>query len=411
MTEGILETSAVISGEGTNWRSWIPSGWITVRSGVVTLPGLQNELREVSGRLQVTPGSVVLDKLSAQLGGSDVRLTGIVEHWRHHPQATLMVESSLLDAAQLFPKMNPNSTTTSANLQEWIRSNNTTVAFVIKQLRYERLVLRTVSGEIKVDTQKVKLNELQGETPKGVLVGRGEGRFGPGQRLDVEAELNVDGIPAQDLFSSREGERESLQGNLSMSGVMGASVDADRPIWNTLNTAPYGITIKVLNGRLQQDPVLTKVLKIMNLPAVLMGQVDLNQGGLPFHSLTARVVARDGLFSSEDIVLDSPIIKVTGAGTADAKDNGLDLALAVSPLAAYSELIGKIPLFGTLLSGDRPGLSTALFEAKGPLRDPEVSYLPLESFGKGLTGYPRLAIDVLANTIHLPDTALAYATH
>jgi hypothetical protein len=102
---------------------------------------------------------------------------------------------------------------------------------------------------------------------------------------------------------------------------------------------------------------------------------------------------------------------VTGAGTADVKDNGLDLALAVSPLAAYSELIDNIPLFGTLMSGDRPGLSTALFEAKGPLRDPEVSYLPLESFGKGLTGYPRLAIDVLANTINLPDTALAYATH
>jgi len=87
------------------------------------------------------------------------------------------------------------------------------------------------------------------------------------------------------------------------------------------------------------------------------------------------------------------------------------LALAVSPLAAYSDLIGKIPLFGPLLSGERPGLSTALFEAKGPLRDPEVSYLPLESFAKGLTGYPRLAIDVLVNTIKLPETALAYASH
>src|SRR4029079_3469816 len=102
---------------------------------------------------------------------------------------------------------------------------------------------------------------------------------------------------------------------------------------------------------------------------------------------------------------------VPGDVCVDIKISGLDLALAVRPLAAYSDLIGKIPLFGTLLSGDRPGLSTALFEAKGPLRDPEVSYLPLESFGKGLTGYPRLAIDVLANTIHLPDTALAYATH
>ncbi len=240
-----------------------------------------------------------------------------------------------------------------------------------------------------MDAQKVKLNELQGETPNGVFFGRGEGRFGTRQRVDLEAELDVDGIPAQDLLSSKEGETEPLQGNLSMNGVMQARVEADRSIWNTLSTAPHGITIKVLDGRLQQDPVLTKVIKILNLPALLIGQVDLNQDGLPFHSLTARVVAKDGLLSSEDIVLDSPIMKVTGAGSADIKNSGLDLALAVSPLAAYSDLIGKIPLFGPLLSGERPGLSTALFEAKGPLRDPEVSYLPLESFGEGAgPGYP-----------------------
>ena len=132
-----------------------------------------------------------------------------------------MVESSHFDTAQLFSNTNNNSAATSANLQDWIRSKDTTVAFVIKHLRYEQLVLRTVSGEIKVDAQKVKLNELQGETPKGVFFGRGEGRFGTRQRVDLEAELDVDGMPAQDLLSSREGETEPLQGNLSMNGVMG----------------------------------------------------------------------------------------------------------------------------------------------------------------------------------------------
>src|SRR4029079_9978800 len=102
---------------------------------------------------------------------------------------------------------------------------------------------------------------------------------------------------------------------------------------------------------------------------------------------------------------------VPGDVCVDIKISGLDLALAVSPLAAYSELIGKIPLFGPLLSGERPGLSTALFEPKGPLRDPEVSYLPLESFGRGLTWYPSLAIDLRVNTIKLPETALADASH
>jgi hypothetical protein len=81
----------------------------------------------------------------------------------------------------------------------------------------------------------------------------------------------------------------------------------------------------------------------------------------------------------------------------------LDVALAVSPLGAYSDTIGSIPLFGKLLAGDRPGLTTALFEVKGQRSDPDVRYLPAESVAKGLTGYPKLAIDVLTNLVTLPQ--------
>ncbi|MDF2460312.1 MAG: exported protein of unknown function [Nitrospira sp.] len=33
----------------------------------------------------------------------------------------------------------------------------------------------------------------------------------------------------------------------------------------------------------------------------------------------------------------------------------------------------------------------------------DVRYLPVKSIAKGLTGYPRLAIDVLRNVISLPQ--------
>jgi hypothetical protein len=85
----------------------------------------------------------------------------------------------------------------------------------------------------------------------------------------------------------------------------------------------------------------------------------------------------------------------------------LDLALAVSPLGAYSDTISKIPLFGKLLEGDRPGLTTALFEIKGPRNDPDVQYLPIESIATGLTGYPRLAVDLLMNAVTLPQDLLS----
>ena len=35
------------------------------------------------------------------------------------------------------------------------------------------------------------------------------------------------------------------------------------------------------------------------------------------------------------------------------------------------------------------------------------AYLPLISIARGLTGYPRLALDVLSHAIKLPPTALA----
>jgi hypothetical protein len=61
------------------------------------------------------------------------------------------------------------------------------------------------------------------------------------------------------------------------------------------------------------------------------------------------------------------------------------------------------------VAGDRPGLTTALFEVTGPWSNPDVRYLPVESVAKGLTGYPKLAIDVLTNLLTLPHEPVSPA--
>ena len=410
ISEGMLEASALISGEGTNWKLWVPSGWVSIHRAVVALPGLDEHLRELSGRAQLTRGGLLVNELLFTMGESDFKLTGMVEHWRTQPRATFMVESSQLNVSDFVSKQTAGLDKSGSDVQDWIQSKEAAITFLVKQLRYDRLVLKTVSGEITVDRHKAKVTELRGETQAGVFSGGLEARFGARDQMEVAAEMSADGIPAQQVLSAADDNREPLQGTLSLRGVLQARIDATSPLQHTLSTGRDGIVVKVTKGRLQQDPVLTKVLKILNLPSVLFRQVDLDVRGIPFDSLSARVVGSNGVFSSEDIVLDSPVIKVTGAGSADVKDNGLDLALAVSPMAAYSDLVGKIPLFGQLFGEDHSGLTTAVFQAKGSLQNPDVTYLPLESFARGLTGYPRLAIDVLVNTIKLPPTALAYAT-
>ena len=100
-------------------------------------------------------------------------------------------------------------------------------------------------------------------------------------------------------------------------------------------------------------------------------------------------------------------MNATVAGTYDFKIDDLDGVVAVSPFGAYSDALKSIPLFGTIFSGDRKGLATALFSLKGPMNSPQVVYLPNESLKAGLTGLAQLAFDVLKNTVLAPVRALS----
>ena len=77
----------------------------------------------------------------------------------------------------------------------------------------------------------------------------------------------------------------------------------------------------------------------------------------------------------------------------------------MSPFGSYSQLLKSIPLFGKLFKGEREG--TAIFEVKGSAKNPEVTYMPLRSFAKGITGLAQLAFDMLRNTIMLPKEIIS----
>ncbi|WP_447968510.1 hypothetical protein [Nitrospira sp. M1] len=160
--------------------------------------------------------------------------------------------------------------------------------------------------------------------------------------------------------------------------------------------------VRIHDGHVIQSPTISRILGLLNLPNVLMGKVDLAQEGIPFHNLTGTFTIKNGLMTSNDLLLNSPVIKMTAAGTYDLPQDQLDFIFAVSPFGEYSNLLKNIPLFGRILKGERQGLATALFEVKESRSSPTVRYLPLESFTGGLKGLAQFAVDVLKNTVTLP---------
>jgi hypothetical protein len=154
--------------------------------------------------------------------------------------------------------------------------------------------------------------------------------------------------------------------------------------------------------RKSNERAVWKVIGLLNLPAVLQGKIDLEKEGLPYNKISGTVVIQNGMFQTENMIIDSPILKITAAGNYDLPTDQLDVVMAVSPFGAYSQFLKTIPLFGRILAGERKGLATAMFSVKGAVENPDVTYMPVKSFASGLSGLAQLAIDVLTNTLTLP---------
>jgi len=185
----------------------------------------------------------------------------------------------------------------------------------------------------------------------------------------------------------------------TLAGTIQGNGRHPRGLSNTLNG---NVEFRIDQGRIEKGTIVPKILMILDIPSRLQGKVDLNREGMPFDKLSGTVAIQNGILTTKNLLIDSPVIKISGAGSYDMPTDQLDMALVVSPFGSYTKLLQGIPLFGKLLAGERKGFTTAFFDVKGSLQDPQIVNRPMKSVGAGLTGLAQLAFDVLRNTLMLP---------
>jgi hypothetical protein len=217
--------------------------------------------------------------------------------------------------------------------------------------------------------------------------------------------FGISGVPIDHLLSLIE-ERPRIRGWMTARGGLQAEFGQDRVFRSSISSR-RPISIMIERGRLIYAPVISKVLALINLPALLRGETDLTEDGIPFDRLKLVFGVEHGIINISEFLLDSPILKISGTARYDFIDDKFDGVVAASPLGQYSDLLKSVPLFGKLFSGERHGFDTAIFEVKGSAKDPNVTYLPAESLMAGAKGTAKLAFDLLVNAITLPEEAFS----
>jgi uncharacterized protein involved in outer membrane biogenesis len=402
---GILEIQLKGSGRGTDWTRWNTQGWVALTEGVVAIRGVPDPISNLFVRLKVDRDHLDLKRMEFRLKDSEAVITGFMKNWKTTPVVSVMLESPQFDIDLLIPKAERSAIRDGI---EWLAAHGTLEGSVhIERPTYKHLSGKKLSAVLKIHDNLVSVDKVQTMVEEhGTLGGRFFVHLPQGKPAAMRATFQANDLPFEKILNMLGDEQRLITGNMGVRGMIQGHGRDRRGVVPTLNGS---VEFSLRDGYVRKGTILPRILALLNLPNVLRGKVDLEETGFPFKKVSSKVKIEEGNFSTKNFFLNSSIMKVSAAGMYDLQSDRLEGIAAVSPFGAYSDLLKNIPLFGRIFFGDRKGIATAMFSVAGPLGDPKVEYMPMESLKTGLTGLAQLAIDILKNTLTLPYDLLKEA--
>ncbi|MDF0643719.1 MAG: AsmA-like C-terminal domain-containing protein [Nitrospira sp.] len=396
---GNVEVSLDVKGKGADWRMWKTNGWLALSNGLVNVRGADGPIQDLYVRLQFNRDAAELKRLSFRLLDSDLVMEAMIRNWATKPAISGKMESNQMDLDLLIPK--GERSPMREFLETLAATSRVAMTASITRGHYKHLKFGGLSARITIQDGVLDVDRISGQSTDGEVAGRIAVQLPRHEPAEAEISVRATGVPVSDILRLVGKNEGGVTGEIRITGTIRGHGRNPHGVYPTLNGKA---DILIENGHIfkSKERVTWKIISILNLPAVLQGKVDLEKEGLPYNKITATVTVRNGLFETENMIIDSPIVKITAAGNYDLPTDQGDMVWAVSPFGSYSQFLKTIPLFGRLFAGDRKGVATAMFSVKGSIEDPEVTYMPMKSFATGLTGLGQLAVDVLKNTVMLP---------
>jgi hypothetical protein len=182
----------------------------------------------------------------------------------------------------------------------------------------------------------------------------------------------------------------NLTGNIESSGRDGA--ERKRNLHGAFN-------LKIEDGTLHRLRLLVQILNLLDLSRWFTFKMpDLSKQGIRFRKITGDFKITNGVYSTNNLIVDSDDLRMTGEGKIDVPKDEIDFVVAVRPFAGIDTVIGYIPLIGRSIAAIKNSFLVASFNINGPIDEPTITPAPLSTLSEvvlGVLGIPKSIIGFL----------------
>ena len=409
---GLFEAKLKLAGVGRERKAMRIDGKVSLLHGRMSVSETTDVkplvIEDISAALRFSheeDGRVDIGELSTTFNGSQVHVKGAITGLYVFPRIRVSIDAPQFDFESVISRDKPSP------LRELVTSLSRTTILQsdihVSTGQYNGVVWHDMHLAATGMDGVVTLEVLKAQSGDGSLQAHTTIHMPEDKPIQMDGHAQFKSVPAQDLVALLGGDERLMFGHADVEGELTGNGGHQDGVSATLDGRVH---LTLSDGRIRKFTALSKMLNLLNLPQLLSGHIpDLSSKGLAFDSVEATLVIEKGIMTIKELSLNSPVMKIAGAGNYDIPSDNVNVVMAVSPLGSYESILNKIPVLNKIFAGgdQRRGILTAFFEVKGPLNDPEVTMMPGESVTSGLTGLGELAFAILKNIILLPKELIA----
>jgi uncharacterized protein involved in outer membrane biogenesis len=410
--EGIQELNGVAEirlkwlGKTEKWISALKEGEIRLNGINLQHGGIPVPLSHIQGSFFITPEQIRFDELKGKVGNSPIMVSGTL--FRGSPSIAVssqkvgkdsalaelrrglsfQISSPQLDLDLLFPKKEGTFPTSFERIRDWLSSWSINGKVQIDKGKYRSLQYKDLKGEIKTVDRTLLIHPLQFKSNGGDFWG--EGWIKPtGKGISIEIKPRFSNMEAKafirTLFQKGEEEKVMITGRVYVDNVelRGEGEDFQK-MKESLNGS---LRLEVQNGVIERFNILSKIFSILNVSQWLKGRLpDLTTKGLPYHQISADFYVKEGVFSTDDFLVESDAMRITLIGKVDLGKNMINAKIGVHPLVTIDTILTNVPIAGYILTGKDKAFISYFYEVKGNLDDPKIEAIPIKSVEESTWG-------------------------
>jgi hypothetical protein len=156
--------------------------------------------------------------------------------------------------------------------------------------------------------------------------------------------------------------------------------------WKEIITSLHGnLSLDIQSGNINKEKLKRGIRRLFSsIPQPVPLE---EEAPSPFKQISGDFVGKEGVFDTQNFVVETKNRRTSIVGTFDLGKNQMDTVVGIAPLAELDRFLTQIPLVGKIITGgDEKSILKTYYTVKGDFDDPDITMIPFTSLGKRVMG-------------------------